>query len=1177
MHIKKNTMAKVVNQNDIIEIVKSTISLLDDITGLISNSLNIFSSIKHQSQNFQDALYITFGRDGNGGIIGSINTISDNLTSSPKSFKRRLLMKGVRRQLREVKSVFKIIDELTEMSSKIDLYAVKNLSMVVNTVYSLFQLIENFPINPIIAIRLELSRGILLLFQRCIINPIRYLGLYLMRRARAMVKGMIALELLKNYYIPTVYNLIEYIASLPLSKYIKALISIWAMKQILIKTINGVFEISDLVIEKINEYGLYDILTIISGMYIMRMMDKIFTYLYHIICGAEPFKTLIIALMEFWSEILPTVIQGIMDCLKIIVEECELYNIKQLFNSLIKMMLISGIFFFLNQIFKSKDVLGTLISWKFNIWDKILTGTQKMFDILHEITSHKYKIKNLIKTSIRMFFIMEIFKMLQIVMKSAMWAAISAYFFNKVALGLELAINSIFDLLKLIRRKIRRIKSTIVSDILKLVAIISLLGLVAISLFIVTLLAIPVILGLPIILGFILALVPIILIIYLIALAGIAFGILGPLALPGLFSLVLAITALGFMAAQLYLISKIDLDRDAVLNTVDTILTVCHAIMNKIFGDVETDRFDIEDNGSWWDLFKTVTTGAPEIIKALSASLILLITFISVVFIFLIAGILMSLQKFIKQLDKSSILESINEIIGICRFINSAVFNTKEYDKTNQVVKDTKESDKNLIARFFSGFSDIITACSAAVLLIPTMISVSALWFIGNTLKEFTNIDIGDEAEIKTKIRDIMGCVKTLIAAIREPAPDQTQDREKDGWIGKMAKAILPSSLLDTIDAFLSMPMLLFAWVSITMLKTIVDGLLKINDLPKLDNIESNTRLIISTIKNIITHINESGLKITDDNMEFARKSKKIIKRLISIANIDLSKIAEFEKNIPNLESVIEKITSVLTNNLPKFVKIKRLDDIKKNLSYIKNIFKEMSNMGEIQILDNASWGTDENASPIEKCLDGIDRIVKRLSKSYLRKGKFKRMSKRLTRYADLLSIMTNMASSHLSEFRGQDLNAHEKFMKNNIKFLQQIEKTDLSKIKQTTRLFQKMAEFSQSINGNFEGLADTLNEKIAPLLEELKERMEGLGNKVEKSGSDISASVFASNNPNATNEEMIAQVNRENPNATAAENAKLAQRRMEQQAQRQTESLIAKFDELISLFRSGQYSEARY
>lgn len=152
----------------------------------------------------------------------------------------------------------------------------------------------------------------------------------------------------------------------------------------------------------------------------------------------------------------------------------------------------------------------------------------------------------------------------------------------------------------------------------------------------------------------------------------------------------------------------------------------------------------------------------------------------------------------------------------------------------------------------------------------------------------------------------------------------------------------------------------------------------------------------------------------------------------------------------------------------------------------------------------------------------------------------------------------------------------HKNFIENNIKLFDKINTIDIEKLKTTESLFSKMADFAESIDGNFESLAETLNEKIAPLLEELKKIMDGVGQKVEKSGANTSASIFAANQQSLSTNEMHQQVNRQLPNGTDEQKEKLVQQMMEKQAQQQTNSIISKLEDFIQVFKSGQYSEAR-
>lgn len=77
-----------------------------------------------------------------------------------------------------------------------------------------------------------------------------------------------------------------------------------------------------------------------------------------------------------------------------------------------------------------------------------------------------------------------------------------------------------------------------------------------------------------------------------------------------------------------------------------------------------------------------------------------------------------------------------------------------------------------------------------------------------------------------------------------------------------------------------------------------------------------------------------------------------------------------------------------------------------------------------------------------------------------------------------------------------------KKMTENYIKFLDKIDKVDNSNLKTSVSLFEQMARLSESISGNFDGLAQAINDKIAPLLEELNKLLEEVPEKIkEKTG----------------------------------------------------------------------------
>jgi hypothetical protein len=250
----------------------------------------------------------------------------------------------------------------------------------------------------------------------------------------------------------------------------------------------------------------------------------------------------------------------------------------------------------------------------------------------------------------------------------------------------------------------------------------------------------------------------------------------------------------------------------------------------------------------------------------------------------------------------------------------------------------------------------------------------------------------------------------------------------------------------------------------------------------------------------------------------------------------DKRKMRQSAKLLSNVDSVILEVTDIVES----FNKIAKFELKKVNIeAALTKIFTSINDF--IKFIDGQTIGGGVN----------------------MQSTSFQAKIYQLSRLADITQ-----------EFipDGDAVDRHKNFIDGNIKFLDKVNNMDIEKLKTTSSLFEKMADFSNSIKGDFDELAESLNEKIAPLLEELKNSMEGVGKKVEESGANMSASISAnSSNTNMSATSMSAQVQRENPDMSPAEVQRIVDQRMGEQARRQSSGLESKLEELLDLFRSGQ------
>lgn len=143
----------------------------------------------------------------------------------------------------------------------------------------------------------------------------------------------------------------------------------------------------------------------------------------------------------------------------------------------------------------------------------------------------------------------------------------------------------------------------------------------------------------------------------------------------------------------------------------------------------------------------------------------------------------------------------------------------------------------------------------------------------------------------------------------------------------------------------------------------------------------------------------------------------------------------------------------------------------------------------------------------------------------------------------------------------------------NYVRFVDKVNAVDVAKLETSAKMFEQMANFSNSIKGNFEKLAESLSEDLMPILEELKEIMEKVPTAIETNGANVSAAV-ASTTVAPTTANVTKQVERENPGMDKKQVEQLVQTRLKEHATSAANSTASKIDELISLLKgySGEH-----
>ena len=317
-----------------------------------------------------------------------------------------------------------------------------------------------------------------------------------------------------------------------------------------------------------------------------------------------------------------------------------------------------------------------------------------------------------------------------------------------------------------------------------------------------------------------------------------------------------------------------------------------------------------------------------------------------------------------------------------------------------------------------------------------------------------------------------------------------------------------------------------------------------------------------------------------------------IAEDLISIKNFNITD-KEYEKIILGITNIFNCIENVdneikLKNGAATVVKNNGIETIKdittlreerklarKNKRIIRQNNKSMTKIGSImetlvgvinavESIKTFEWNITEEeltkkVNTIFKSITAVNDAITTKNNENIKQSDIEKLQPLIdyiTIFGDSTKTLAEVDSSKLNK----NINSY-------VNFVDKVNTIDVTKLETTADMFKQMSRFSTSIKGDFDKLAESLAEKLLPVLEELKEVMGVLPEKIDVGFQNTSASIAATNAP-ATKENITAQVNREKPNASVEDVAIEVASRMNENAKSEANGIVAKLNELISLFK---------
>lgn len=412
-----------------------------------------------------------------------------------------------------------------------------------------------------------------------------------------------------------------------------------------------------------------------------------------------------------------------------------------------------------------------------------------------------------------------------------------------------------------------------------------------------------------------------------------------------------------------------------------------------------------------------------------------------------------------------------------------------------------------------------------------TEVILSKVLNITNTLKEIQDVKL-DENTILEKLNMLFRFVDMVDNYINE------QNKLPDDWDAEDIINLVRSNIAERLQYSAAKGRINKSEAILAKLKSMTDSLKAIQDI-KIDTGKAKSKIeMLFAASNELFDYVMAGNALPEKERDILSRNKWGVSDSADDEWEDLMyKQKYYQQYTTEHMGKVESILVQVTGMAEKIVAINKLKiNQEKCVEKVQGIFSTVNALSDlINQNQNADLGSEEFES----------------------------------KYTTFLDIITNIndSMSDMAKVSSTDVNNQKKLLTNYGDFLTKVNNIDVGKVKTTADMFAQMARFSESVSGDFDNLANSINENLMPVLEELKKVMEQMDKTLEKGFADTSASIGAAGTT-ANADEMGAQVSRENPNANADEVAAMTRERLKKQDRDKAQGVATKLDELIRLLK---------
>ena len=646
-------------------------------------------------------------------------------------------------------------------------------------------------------------------------------------------------------------------------------------------------------------------------------------------------------------------------------------------------------------------------------------------------------------------------------------------------------------------------------------------------------------------------------------------------------ALIIVVASLLLIAYMLNMLGEIKLDTERIRENVGSIMETAAAVISAIFDSVDDKNPAGTSKGFIRVIFEKLMSGSAKLIGAILAIAYLALIIVSVLLISFIAVQLRLLQ--VLNLDPIKIKQNVSIVLNTAKSVVNSIF-----DATDD--KEDKPSSKGFFTSLLDfccpQLSAIFNAIMSIGYLALTIVAIFLINFIAIQLRLLQTIDL-DSEKIMKNVSIVLDTVKFVVNSIFDATDDKEDKPSSKGFFTSLLDFCCPQ-LSAIFNAIMAIGYFALAIVAINLISTLA------NQISQLSKIDLDAELIKQKVSTVLSTANsciDSIFQPDDTKKQPAEGAiKNILKWVLGdkmVALIDalmsIGYLAIVQTAVGMLGKMARDLTAIA--KLPSMVGIdkKVVEIVNASKKVVNSVFNGDVEIGEIKKLSKQANEAEEYLKKLILIPNRLNQIsvklksINKIDSSVLQKtnksiqdmlacitAPFEDNKKQLnlSKVNVVLKIVQHMNKMLVMQQKGFDNS--NKLLKNYSDFITKIDNTNLAKLQTTVKMFEQMARFSESINGNFDQLAETINEKIAPLLEELKESMSKVAENSDRP-TDIQAEKISIKNQMRESGQTRNMTDKEIDNKV---NNKYNER---QQQMLGIDEITEKLTALINLFQSGE------